>query len=594
MKRLCKIIMVAAVMLALFLPVRAADDTAMYRLYNPNSGEHFYTAASAEKEHLTELGWRDEGIGWYAPVKSTQPVYRLYNRNGGEHHYTMNAGEKKKLVSLGWEDEGIGWYSDEEKHVPVYRQYNPNERANNHNYTCSEAEKKNLVSLGWHDEGTGWYGTRAGSSAVSTPVSSHGALHVGKAAGCSAPVILDQYSKPYQLIGISSHGLQWYPQYINKDTFRTLRDDWGINTIRLAVYPKEGGYLEGSQSSMDAAIHKGVQAASDLGMYVILDWHVLNYNPNETKTQAEAFFQNYVTEYRKNNNVLYEIDNEPVNTPWYDGSGNDLYTYSTDLLQTIRKIDSDAIVICGTNTWSQEVDQVSSKPLQDGNVMYALHFYAATHYTDLQNRLKTAVSQGTPVFVSEFGSCDASGSGSYDFANADTWLNLLDQYNISYCAWALSNKAEAASILQSSCTSLSSWKESDLSEGGKWYRNRCRQRTGTSGTVAQPTQETPSSSAAVIQAEAVTRSAWNTGATVDVTVQSSAAVSSWQVSFDLDGEIAEIWNGKIKSHTGKHYVIVPESYNSSISAGGSVSFGFNVAKMSGQSGQVSRLKASAE
>ena len=80
--------------------------------------------------------------------------------------------------------------------------------------------------------------------------------------------------------------------------------------------------------------------------------------------------------------------------------------------------------------WSQDVDQVSSKPLNDPNVMYTLHFYAATHYSDLQNKLRTAVSNGTPVFVSEFGSCDASGNGGYDFDNADTWLNLLDQYNI--------------------------------------------------------------------------------------------------------------------------------------------------------------------
>ena len=132
--------------------------TTMYRLYNPNSGEHFYTSNAAERDTLISVGWSNEGIGWYAPVHSDTPVYRLYNRNGGEHHYTTNAGERDTLVDLGWEDEGIGWYSDDSRRVPLYRQYNPNEFANNHNYTTSLEENNWLVSLGWQAEDIGWYG----------------------------------------------------------------------------------------------------------------------------------------------------------------------------------------------------------------------------------------------------------------------------------------------------------------------------------------------------------------------------------------------------------------------------------------------------
>ena len=130
----------------------------MYRLYNPNSGEHFYTANPAERSNLISLGWNDEGIGWYAPAHSNTPVYRLYNPNAGEHHYTTNVAERNNLVSLGWNDEGIGWYSDDSQRVPLYRQYNPNEFANNHNYTTSLEENNWLVSLGWRAEDIGWYG----------------------------------------------------------------------------------------------------------------------------------------------------------------------------------------------------------------------------------------------------------------------------------------------------------------------------------------------------------------------------------------------------------------------------------------------------
>ena len=136
-------------------PVESVD---MYRLYNPNSGEHFYTASLGERNHLISLGWNDEGIGWVAPETSNTPVYRLYNQNGGEHHYTTSIGERDHLISLGWNDEGIGWYSDDARTVPLYRQYNPNAYANNHNYTPSIRENDHLVSLGWQAEGIGWYG----------------------------------------------------------------------------------------------------------------------------------------------------------------------------------------------------------------------------------------------------------------------------------------------------------------------------------------------------------------------------------------------------------------------------------------------------
>jgi len=128
----------------------------MYRLYNPNSGEHFYTSSTEEKSVLVNAGWKYEGIGWTAPSDG-DPVYRLYNANAGDHHYTLDKNEKDTLISYGWKDEGIGWYSDPDKTVPLYRQYNPNAKAGSHNYTTSKEENDALVKLGWKAEGVGWY-----------------------------------------------------------------------------------------------------------------------------------------------------------------------------------------------------------------------------------------------------------------------------------------------------------------------------------------------------------------------------------------------------------------------------------------------------
>ena len=141
-------------------PVQTTQN--MYRLYNPNSGEHFYTAAKPEHDNLVGLGWHDEGIGWVAPTTSDTPVYRLYNPNAGDHHYTMSVAEKDMLVHVGWRDEGIGWYSAENSgRAPLYRQYNPNAKAGAHNYTLSKGENDYLVHLGWHGEGIAWYAIRA-------------------------------------------------------------------------------------------------------------------------------------------------------------------------------------------------------------------------------------------------------------------------------------------------------------------------------------------------------------------------------------------------------------------------------------------------
>lgn len=139
------------------LPVAGQE---MYRLYNANTGEHFYTADAAERDDLVALGWEDEGVGWTAPATSDVPVFRLYNPNSGDHHYTTDAAERDNLVLGGWVDEGIGWYSDPNGAVPLYREYNPNQFACNHNYTTDASEHEQLVSMGWVDEGVGWYGVK--------------------------------------------------------------------------------------------------------------------------------------------------------------------------------------------------------------------------------------------------------------------------------------------------------------------------------------------------------------------------------------------------------------------------------------------------
>ena len=319
-----------------------------------------------------------------------------------------------------------------------------------------------------------------------TPVGKHGKLHLQKVDGYgNAPVIVDENGNPYQLRGASSHGIQWDVgyNYVNKGAMQSLRDEWGVNMFRMACYVTQNGYTEGAQSQMDKTIETGVQAAKKLGMYVIVDWHVHSAdgsteNPNTTKSWAREFFKKYATEYKDYDNVIFELCNEPVNTQWYDGSGNDLYSYCKEIAGIIRECGSNALIVCGTNTWSQDVDEVAKKPLKDDgfeNVLYTVHFYAATHYDSIRAKVRKAVEAETPIFATEFGICKADGSGVYDTANADEWIALFDSLNISYACWSFCNKGESASYLKTSCSKTQGgYVEEDLSTTGIWLVNTYR------------------------------------------------------------------------------------------------------------------------
>lgn len=271
------------------------------------------------------------------------------------------------------------------------------------------------------------------------------------------------------LNGVSTHGIAWFPQYVNKEAFKSLKDTFGANVVRIAMYSEPGaGYNEG----LHAKVEEAVEYATALGMYVIIDWHILgDGNPNIYKSQAISFFNKMSAKYKDYNNVLYEICNEPNGCSW----SSDVKPYAIDVIKTIRANDPDGIILVGSTTWSQDVDVVANDPITGyDNIMYTLHFYAATHKEWNQQKLIDALNKGLPVFVSEFSICDASGNGQNDVASANTWMNILNQYNISFVGWNLSNKAESSSIIISSCNKTSGWTDSDLTESGKWLVEQLR------------------------------------------------------------------------------------------------------------------------
>lgn len=298
-----------------------------------------------------------------------------------------------------------------------------------------------------------------------TPVSQHGQLSVKNGQ------LVDKSGKGYQLRGMSTHGLTWFPEFVNESAFKTLRDDWNTNVVRLAMYVDEWGngqcYMGNKSGSLEL-LEKGVDICIKLDMYVIIDWHVLNPgDPSKYTNEAKSFFETVSKRYAKYPNVIYEICNEPNGgASW----SSNIKPYAEKIIPVIRKNAPNSVIIVGTPTWSQEIDKPLSDPLSYKNVMYAFHFYAATH-AGLRSNVENCVAQGLPVFVSEFGTCDASGGGANDFNETQKWLSYFDKQGISYCNWSICNKDETCSVLRPGTSANGNWSESDLTENGKWIHN---------------------------------------------------------------------------------------------------------------------------
>lgn len=429
--------------------------------------------------------------------------------------------------------------------------------------------------------------------------------------------LVDDNGNGVLLKGISTHGLAWYPDYVNEDCIRQLKEEWGANVFRLAMYTAEyGGFCSGGdKESLKALVKDGVKYATDNDMYVIIDWHILSDgNPNTYLEDAKGFFEEMSEEYADYTNVLYEICNEPNGgTSW-----SDVKSYAEEVIEVIRENDEDGIILVGTPNWSQYVEQAAADPIEGyDNIMYTLHFYAATHKEDLREAMVRAVEAGLPIFVSEYGICDASGNGGIDEYQANQWVELLNQYQISYVAWNLSNKSETSAVIKSSCSKTSGFTLEDLSDSGKWLYNMLGARgslgaeVSGSGTGQEPagdsaggqqgsagsTGQEPAddsaggqqswASGSMGQGGTLTQgelslsvqpvNSWGQGGeafcqyTLTITNLGETDLEGWTVEVTFNGDISlsNGWNGNYQV-SGSTLVITSMDYNGHIDKGGSV------------------------
>ena len=293
-------------------------------------------------------------------------------------------------------------------------------------------------------------------------VSQNGRLSVSGTSLCN------EQGQPVVLRGMSSHGIHWFPQFATSQAIGNTAQ-FGANLFRVAMYTGEGGYLS-QPEAVKAQATAAVDAAIAHDMYVILDWHILSDgNPLSHIDEARAFFSEMAERYGDEPAVLFEICNEPNgNVSWE----RDIRPYAVEMVRVIREKAPQSIILIGSGTWSQDIHDAAAHPLEGDNLMYTCHFYAGTHGQWLRDRIDSALKAGLPIFISEWGTSAADGSGGVFLDASKEWLDFLDERGISWANWSLCDKNETSAALKPGTSAQSAWTENDLSESGRFVFSR--------------------------------------------------------------------------------------------------------------------------
>jgi endoglucanase len=284
--------------------------------------------------------------------------------------------------------------------------------------------------------------------------------------------IVDKTGQPMQIRGMSFGWSNWWGQYWTPGTVDWLIDDWKVEVVRASMGVEPAGAYLSNPAAERAKVIAVVDEAIKRGVYVIIDWH--EENAPAHIAQARAFFSDMATRYGSQPNVIYEIYNEPVNYSW-----TQIKSYAIDVVATIRAKDPSNLIIVGTPNWSSDIESAAANPLVGSNIAYTFHFYAASHKQSARDAATRAMAKGIALFVTEWGTCEASGTGTLDSAETDRWLAFMDQNKISWTNWAISDKSgETCSAIMPNSSTTGKWPDASLSADGKLMRGKLRAYAG--------------------------------------------------------------------------------------------------------------------
>jgi endoglucanase len=265
-------------------------------------------------------------------------------------------------------------------------------------------------------------------------------------------------------------------QFYNANAINWLVKDWKCTVIRIPILPSS---YRSNPSSEINKVKTVMDACIANGIYAVVDWHSMDGAQNDLQS-AKNFFSEIARLYGNTPNLIYETWNEPVNENW----SSQIKPYHEAVISAIRAIDLDNIIVCGTPHWSQDVDVASQNPIKGSiNIAYTLHFYAATHKQSLRDKAATAIRNGIALFVTEWGTSEASGDGYFDTTETRRWWSFLEQNQISQANWSVAALGETSAALYPGANPNGNWTEANLKPSGKFVRQYLILMNSTTKTI---------------------------------------------------------------------------------------------------------------
>ncbi|MCK5134216.1 MAG: cellulase family glycosylhydrolase [Bacteroidales bacterium] len=310
--------------------------------------------------------------------------------------------------------------------------------------------------------------------------------------------LVNQYGNPIQLRGMSTHGLQWFWNNYTDESLDVLAYEWGADILRISMYVQEGGW-ETNPDGFTAKVSTLINKATDRGMYALVDWHQLEPpDPNYNLTNAITFFTDIATAHHAQNNIIYDICNEPSDVSW-----TQIKTYADTLIPIIRAIDPDAVISMGTHGWStlgvadgKSHQDILDNPVNFPNIMYGFHFYAGGHKKPYLDELDKA-SDVLPIFVTEWGTQWYDGDQENDFENSQKYINLMAEKKISWTNWNYSDDFRSGAVWKDPQTGANNgpWTDANLKPSGVWVKDKIMNPpddfpTDVTSISADPTEST--------------------------------------------------------------------------------------------------------
>lgn len=283
--------------------------------------------------------------------------------------------------------------------------------------------------------------------------------------------ILNSKNVDPQLRGVSLSWSIWGgKKYYNADVVNWLQSDFNISLLRvsMAVQP-DSGYLQ-NPVEQEKLITKTIDVAIKQGLYVLIDWH--DHHANEHLEQSKIFFAKMAKRYVGKPNIIYEIFNEPERIEWQT-----VKDYAVEVIQEIRKYDSENIIVVGSPHWDQDIDVVAKDPIKGfSNIAYSFHFYASepNHQKALMKRADEAISLNLPVFVTEWGVGEANGDGKFDIEKTNKWFAWMEKNKLSSANWNITDKKETTAILVPGASPKGKWKLNMLTPAGIYIRTQLK------------------------------------------------------------------------------------------------------------------------